>query len=511
MAELVQTNLLTPESVAARCPSDREQIYNILDSCVTFEVLGEQKRLNNQIPEIYDFERALQAPILEIMLRGFKVDMYEREKTLRELRETVSRTYDILQRYALAIWDKGLNPNSPKQLQEFFYKSLHLPEIWISDKGNRRLSMNREVLEKLQQHYMAMPIIAAILTIREHTKSIKTLESEVDPDSRMRTSYNIAATETGRLSSSKNAFGTGGNLQNWKERLRRPFVADAGWKLGAIDLEQAESREIGFIIGVIFDDWTYLNAVEAGDLHTYTARLVWPELTWSGDLKRDREIAERGFYRDFTYRDMSKRGGHASTYVGQPFTIARHLKVPVKVIELFQQRFFEAFPGIPRLHRWVSQELQTNHSLETYFGRVRHFFGRPDDDATLREGVAFIGQSPTADRMNTGLLKLWTQHRDRIRLLSQLHDAVYFQYRESDDEVEVMKLALAACSVPVISPSGRIFDVSGEAKVGWNWSKRHDDSKPIDSKKNSWNPDGLVKFKGKPDERKRTGMMEMML
>jgi len=311
--------------------------------------------------------------------------------------------------------------------------------------------------------------------------------------------------------SSKNAFGSGGNLQNWKERLRRPFVADEGWKIGAIDLEQAESREIGFIIGVIFDDWTYLDAVEAGDLHTYTCRLVWPELPWTGDIRRDRTIAERGFYRDFSFRDMSKRGGHALTYVGSPFTISRHLKVPVKVIEMFESRFFQAFPAIPRFHRWVAQELQLTHQLETYFGRVRHFFGRPDDDATLREGVAFMGQSPTADRMNKGVYELWSRHRKRIRLLAQLHDAVYFQYRESDDECEIMKLAKQCCEFEVVAPSGRVFNVPGEAKVGWNWSKHHDESKPLDAKKNQFNPNGLVKWKGQRDPRVRLKGMEMPL
>lgn len=524
MAELIKTQDLTPESIAAMHSLAREQVYNGLDCCVTLEVLEAQQRLSNQVPAIYDFERALQGPVLEIMLRGFRVDQYERSKALDDLRAMVKRLggmkdqYEgkaaatlpdgILQRYAFAIWGKPLNPNSPKQLLDFFYNHLHLPEVWISDKGVRKLSMNREVLEKHAQHYLAMPIVSAILAIREHSKSIKTLETEIDSDGRMRTSYNIAATETGRLSSSKNAFGTGGNMQNWKERLRRPFVADPGWKIGAIDLEQAESRELGLLLGVLFNDWRYLDACEGGDLHTYTARLVWPELSWNGDNKKDRKIAEAIFYRDFTFRDMSKRGGHGTNYVGTPWTMARHLKVPVKIMESFQDRYFTAFPSIPRFHTWVARELETTKQLETYFGRVRHFFGRPNDDATLREGVAFMGQSPTADRMNTGMHRLWFGHRQRIRLLSQLHDAVYFQFREDDNEAEVMGIALDCCQISVKAPNGRIFSVPGEAKVGWNWSRHHDASKPCHAKTNPFNPNGLVKWSlAKPDIRKRlTGL-----
>ena len=82
MSELVATHSLTPEVVAARTASDREQIYNALDCCVTFEVKEELSHLTNAVPIVYDFERALQAPILDMMLRGVLVDQYERQKLL---------------------------------------------------------------------------------------------------------------------------------------------------------------------------------------------------------------------------------------------------------------------------------------------------------------------------------------------------------------------------------------------------------------------------------------------
>lgn len=520
MAEIIHTNDLTQESILLRSRLDKDQIYNGLDCMVTLEVLEELTRLNNQCPVVYDFERALQAPALEMMLRGFAVDQYERSKRLGELRGLVLRLQAKLNKMAGAVWDRKadktgniLNPNSTKQLQEFFYQGMHLPEHWSSKQGKRSLSMDRESLEKLSQNFYALPLCNTILAIREASKALKTLETEIDSDGRMRTSYNIAATTTGRWSSSKNAFGTGGNLQNWKERLRAVFVADRGWKLVSIDLEQADAREIGFAIGVLFGDWTYLDACEGGDLHTNTAKLVWPELAWTSSSKLDRALAEQNFYRDFSYRDMSKRGGHGTTYVGTPWTMARYLKVPVKVMELFQQRFFAAYPGIPRLHLWTAQELQTQRKLTTYWGRERHFFGRPDDDATLREAVAHLGQSPTADRMSLGILRMWGTMRKRIRLTAQLHDAVYFQIPDSAEaEAELVPMALACCQIPILAPNGRKFVVPGEAKVGWNWSKRHDEAKQLDAKKNPFNPNGLIKWKlSSPDRRKRVEGLETTL
>jgi DNA polymerase I-like protein with 3'-5' exonuclease and polymerase domains len=514
MGEVIQTAELTPESVAKFPGFSLDQIYGGLDSALTLEILDEVTRLSNQSPLIYDFERALQAPALEMMLRGWKVDQYERKKAIDELKVQVAFLNKRLQRM-FAVFTDGkplgvnkktldlVNPNSPKQLQEFFYKKMHLPEVWVSKQGKRGLSMDREALEKLSQNYYAMPICSAIMSIREATKSIKVLETEIDPDGRMRTSYNIAATETGRWSASKNAFGTGGNLQNWKERLRRIMVADQGWKICAIDLEQADAREIGFTMGVLFDDWTYLDACESGDLHTNSCKLVWPELGWSGEPGYDRKLAEQIFYRDFSYRDMSKRGGHGTTYLGTPFTMSRHLKVPVRVMELFQERFFNAYPSIPRLHLWAARELQTSYRLRTYFGRDRHFMGRANDDSTLREAVAFLGQSPTADRMSRGVYNIWEQLRHRTRLIGQLHDAVYFLYRP-EEEAEIIPLALRCCEIPVKAPNGRSFFVPGEAKVGWNWSKKHDEKKPLDAKRNPFNPNGLVKWSpSKPDLRVR--------
>ena len=275
------------------------------------------------------------------------------------------------------------------------------------------------------------------------------------------------------------------------------FVADAGWKLCGIDLEQAESREVGWLCGVLFEDWSYLNACEGGDLHTTTAKLIWPELGWSGPASADRVLAEQKFYREFSYRDMSKRGGHGSNYYGTPFTMARHLKVPTRVMEDFQSRYFEAFPCIPRWHRWTAERLQRDGVLVTPFGRRRQFFGRSNDDATLRKAIAFSPQSSTGDRLNLGLWRIW-QRMPQVQLLAQVHDAVYFQFRETENEAAIVSQALELIANIPLTHNGRTFLVPGEAKVGWNWGSQ-------DPKKPELNPDGLVKWKvSLPDLRKRS-------
>jgi DNA polymerase-1 len=456
------------------------------------EIFEEISKTHNYIPEVYTFARAMQGPALEMMLRGFLIDQEAREKAILRLKDLIAK-YDVaLQRLAAVVWGKSLNPRSTKQLLEFFYSRMRLPEQWISQKGVKKLSMNREVLEKLEVYMYPRPIISCILSIRDLAKELQTLESEVDPDGRMRTSYNIVGTETGRWSSSQSSEGTGLNAQNIKRKLRSIFIADPGWKLCGIDLEQAESREVGWLCGTLFGDWSYLDACLSGDLHTLTCRLIWDKLPWTGELKQDRKIAEQIFYREFTYRDMSKRGGHGSNYYGTPFTMARHLKVPQKLMIDFQAKYFTAFPGIQKWHRWVAQEIQTTRTLTTVFGRERTFFGRANDDTTLREAIAYAPQSSTGDRLNLALWRIWHNMKN-VRLCAQVHDAVYFQYPESADEAQIISQALGYISTPLHDPkSGRSYNVPGEAKVGWNWGDFDKTSNPL----------GLSKWRG-TDDRKR--------
>lgn len=509
--------------------SANQQVYCGLDSAITLELLRtirnqyQPRDANEWQNPIYDFERAMQGPYLEIMQRGFKVDEISRRRAADELIQKISDLRAILSEFSMAVWDKPLNPRSPKQLQTFFYQAMRLPEQWISQKGERKLSMNREVLEKLDDYLYARPFVNLILTIRELAKQLEVFETEIDADGRFRASYNIAGTETGRPSSSENAFGTGGNAQNIAPGLRFVFVADPGWKLCVIDLEQVEARDVGFFVGNLFGDWKFLDNCESGDLHTNNCKLVWPAKPWTGDKGADRKIADGQFYRDFSFRDMSKRGGHLSNYYGTPFTMARSLKIPQQVAIEFQARYVRggriknslgqweevepAFPGIARWWQWTAEQLQTTHQITTPFGRRRFFFGRPDDDTTLREAIAFLPQSTTADRMNLGLWRVWKK-MPQVELLAQTYDSITFQYRESADEDGIIEEALEHLAVELVANNGRRYVVPGEAKIGWNWGGFADqgdvEKARAKGREARLNLEGLKKWKrGEPDARQR--------
>ena len=473
------------------------QIYNGMDCCLTYEINDALYKLGHNDHLIYDFERALQAPALEMMQRGFKVDSNAQQIAVGNTHRKLDACEKILQQLSRAVWDRDVNPNSGKQLKELFYDTMRLPPIKQWSKGVTKIPMDRKTLEKLEAYFYARPIVNAVLLHRDLTKTLQVLETEIDSDWRWRTSYNIAGTTTGRWSSSKSPTGTGGNAQNVTDELRRIFIPDEGYKLAGLDLEQAEAREVGWFCGTILGDWSYLDMIEAGDPHTYVARMCWPELPWNGDIRKDRKIAERKFYRHFTYRDATKRLSHGSNYLGLPPTMAGHTKIPLAIVQRFQQRYFESFPCIPRMHQWVAREIQTTGFLVTSFGRRRDFFDRTNADETIRGAVAYLFQSATGDRLNLALWRIWKHMGTRVQLLAQLHDAVYFQYRIDDNERDVIeqaqKLMLVNMSHKLPNGNIRNYTIPSDAQVGFNWAHRYrlrEDGTPED-----WNPKGLDKYR----------------
>jgi DNA polymerase I-like protein with 3'-5' exonuclease and polymerase domains len=498
-------------------PADQLQIYNGLDCMVTLEVLDAIRPQLAARPDasgIYAFERALQAPYLEIMQRGFRVNQGARLEAAQELRAKREFLEGLLNELAIGVWGRELNARSPAQLNEFFYRALRMPEQWISQKGQKRLSSNREALEKLDAYMHARPFVATILAIRDIGKQLDVFEGDIDQEGsvfRFRAAYNIAGTETGRPSSSTNAFGTGGNAQNIAPGLRYVFEADPGYKMVSIDLEQVEARDVGFIEGCLFNNWKFLDACESGDLHTNNAKLVWPELPWPGDAKGDKAVAERQFYREFTYRDMAKRGSHLSNYSGTAWTMARALKIPQPVAEEFQARYCRgprcAFPAHAQWWQWTATQLQTLREITTPFGRTRQFFGRPGDDTTLREAIAFLPQSMTADRMNLGLWRTW-RREPGVQLLAQTYDSITFQVLDDERVDETIGRVLEHLAVELRSPSDRRYVVPAEAKLGWNWGNAWtaEDNAKLAAKSlppRRLNPEGLVKWKPGADKRRR--------
>lgn len=477
-------------------PQGREEklwIYNALDCMITFEVFEE---IHPQLDEVsgptYDFERALMAPVLEMNARGILVDQAQRATVIAGYRAQSARLKAQFDKLCLGVFGFTINPASPDQVGNLFYDVMKIPPV----KKQGRRTTDRDALEKLHAYFLALPFLTHILALRDISKKISVLATSLDTDGRIRTSTNIAGTKTGRFSSSLSDFGTGGNLQNVEERLRSVFVADPGYKLAYIDLEQAESRLVGALIWNLFHDGAYLDACESGDLHTTVCKLAWSTLPWTGDSASDRKLADAPFYRQHSYRHMAKVLGHGTNYRGSPFTMAQHTKIPASIIKEFQAVYFRAFPGIPEWHKWVAQELKTKGCFTNLMGRRRWFFGRRDEDDIVREAIANDPQGSVGNILNTGMLNVW--RGNFCQLLLQIHDAILIQY-PLGDENEVVQKALNCLRVPVPLLHGRTLIIPADAKVGWNWANVEYDK---DTHAVVGNEFGLQKFiSGQPDDR----------
>lgn len=510
MAKIIDTSTVTMDSLAAMSWNHREGIYNGLDCTVTLEVFHEiHSQLDNVSTHTYEFSKSLQAPILEMMMRGVKIDQRRRAEVLKETTELIHRVAYQLDRIVKEGIGVDVNWRSPQQLMSLLYDVMGLPvQKKRNANGHMSATVNREAIERLTQYYIAEPLCQHLIALRELDKKRQFLEAGIDSDGRIRTNFNIAGTNTGRLASAISDFETGGNLQNVDRSIREIFIADDGMKFCNIDLEQGDARNVGAICWNSFaethgEDFagSYLNACMSSDLHTSVCRMAWTGLEWCDDDRRNRVVADTIAYRQDSYRQLAKKLGHGTNYYGTPGTMAKHAKVDKSIIEDFQQRYFTAFPCLgsynkidrttDHWHNRVRNQLRHFSHLTTLLGRRRYFFGRWNDDETLRAAIAYEPQSLTADEIDTGLLRLWRAHK--VQLLIQVHDSILFQYPEEQED-EILPWALKEMRVNIPLAKGRDFYVPCEAKCGFNWGEFSEA-----------NPDGLVKWKpNQKDQRKRS-------
>lgn len=460
----------------------QQLVYCALDSMLTVEVRNAlASRMDATANATYEFERKNLGPILDMMGRGFSIDTDMRDQVTADLKVKIAEWSGILIHMVQWVWDNPeFNYRSNVQLQKLFYDYLCIPKLPSVKKGQVKYSLDRDALEKIVKTYTrAAPYARLILKLRDEQKVVDALSTELR-DNRWFCSYNIGGTDTGRLSSSEHPLRIGANIQNIDDYIRRCFVADPGYILYSCDQQGAEARAVAYLSG----DENYISALEAGDVHTIVAGMVF-------GFEPRKELAERKYYRDMSYRDIAKRAAHGSNYGGTPRTIARVLKVETAVIEDFQRKYFKTFPRIRSWQEWTARQIQTKGHLITPFGRRRYFWNRPWDDKTVRAAIAYVPQATVSDLTLAGMHRIWTDIPD-ARLLANGHDAAIFQVPEAgalERKDQFLRTLETPIQVTDCSDIVRRMVVPWEASVGWNWGKR------IDKKDGTTdNPRGLLTF-----------------
>jgi hypothetical protein len=145
----------------------------------------------------------------------------------------------------------------------------------------------------------------------------------------------------------------------------------------------------------LFKDATYLDACESSDLHTFVAKLTWPNLPWTGDPKADKNMSLRqsstGTLHTGTF---VRRLGHGSNFEGRPQTLSDQTGVPLNLVTAFQPKYFDCIPVSSPLARLGRQHqvAQKGH-IVGITGRKRWFMGRRTDPDTVRQAIAYDPQA----------------------------------------------------------------------------------------------------------------------
>lgn len=433
--------------------------YNCKDAAITLEVCHalEKEVVNFGVQENMKHMLDMIEPLLVTTLRGVKFD----STYVKELKEISTVTLAAAEVKLNELVGEPVNVKSPKQLHTLLFTKMGLP---MKIKGKTgKVTTDSEALKELARSHPS-PIFDAIFDIRKHAKLIGFLNSPVDTlDGRMRCSYNIAGTETGRLSSSGSMFGGGTNLQNIQHGpTRKLFCCDQGKKGAYSDLAQAEARIVGYqtrdeSLIKIFED-------PARDIHTEMACEIF-------GIPADRVREEADIPHNinhFSYRDLSKRAIHACDYDIGSMHLGKILGVPTKVAEGIKSKYYATHPLIRQNQLNIQRQLKMTCTLNTIFGRRRYFHGRMDE-ATFREAYAYIPQSMVGDLLNMGLKKVYKELGDKVDILLQVHDAIMWQADE--DIFDSLVSQVEECLQIPLEMNGFKFIIPADTKVGYNWGE----------------------------------------
>jgi len=393
-------------------------VYNAKDSAVCIEampkIMQDLEVIGNT--EVYKQQRLLIQPLTYMQIRGIKVDAVG----LKEASEDADRQIIDLTQQLHKVAGQDINPQSPKQLVEYFYNKKGEKPYY--DRKTHSPTVDKDALKRLARkgHEEAR----LMLELRRLNKLKGTyLDVTLDRDGRLRCSFNPVGTESGRLSSSETIFGTGTNMQNLPEEFRKFLITDDDCMMYNMDLSQAENRVVAYIA----PEPAMIKAFEDGiDIHKQTAGLIFGKpLEEISDELGSCSIGGG----NFSERFWGKKANHGLNYDLGYKTFAFYYEIPEGDAKFIVDRYHTAYPGIRRYHAWIRCMLGKGRTIENCFGRRRVFLDRWGD-SLFKSAYSFIPQSTVADKINRhGLLYIYYKPEifGPVDLLLQVHDSIVFQ------------------------------------------------------------------------------------
>lgn len=395
--------------------------YNCLDSLSCASAFPTQF---NELHErgnhhAYFSKRKIIEPCTYMMQHGIRVDL----AGMKLARDTNASQLEQLAEKFKSVCGEDININSPKQLMEYFYVKRGVPTY--SEEG--KLTINIRALHNIKRSGHCIEEMDILLQYRKLHKQAGTylnLEN-VDEDGRIRCSYNVVGTKYGRMSSSKNIFGTGLNLQNVSPEMSEFLIADDGYVIYSLDMSQYENRIVAYV-GQIPE---MIRVFEEGlDSHRMTGSLVFGI---PYDEVSDKPGSSKIGNGDASLRDWAKRANHCHFEDTQVLThegwisikLAREYNCPIYTCDLDKGHGNFLVP-----ESWF---------YNTYTGRTYEFSGR-----YVSQHVTPEHRIPEIARYS-GLLKWTTADKTNMRANSVWPTSSLYLGGQANDNDNAVRLLVA--------------------------------------------------------------------
>ncbi|MBR1158017.1 DNA polymerase I [Bradyrhizobium elkanii] len=404
-------------------------------------------------------ERPLVSVLARMERRGISIDRQVLSRLSGDFAQTAARVEAEIQEIA----GEPVNVGSPKQIGDIIFGKMGLPGGSKTKTG--AWSTTAQVLDELAEQGHEFP--KKILEWRQVSKLKSTytdaLPTYVNPQThRVHTTYALAATTTGRLSSNEP------NLQNIPVRtedgrkIRRAFIATPGHKLVSADYSQIELR----LLAEIADVPVLRQAFRDGlDIHAMTASEMFgvPIKDMPSEVRRRAKAINFGII-----------------YGISAFGLANQLGIAREEASAYIKKYFERFPGIRAYMDETKDFCRRNGYVTTLFGRKCYYPDIKASNASVRafnERAAINArlQGTAADIIRRAMIRVedaLTEKKLSAQMLLQVHDELIFEV--PDDEVAatlpVVQKVMQDAPFPAVLLS---LPLQVDARAANNWDEAH--------------------------------------
>ena len=449
--------LFTPEAT----PIARTAAFAAEDADIALRLWqGLKPRMTAEhVVSVYEtLERPMPAVLARMERRGISIDRQVLSRLSGEFAQEQGGLEDEIQKLA----GEPLNPGSPKQIGDILFGKLGLPGGTKTRTG--QWSTTARSLEELaEQHELPRKIIDWRQVSKLRSTYTEALPNYVNPTThRVHTSYALAATSTGRLSSSEP------NLQNIPIRtedgrkIRRAFVAAPGMKLVSADYSQIELRLLSEVAEVptlrkAFQDGIDIHAMTASEMFGVPVKDMPPEV-----------------------RRRAKAINFGIIYGISAFGLAAQLGIDRNEAGAYIRKYFERFPGIRDYMDESKEFCRKNGYVLTLFGRKCHYPDIKNSNPSLRafnERAAINArlQGSAADIIRRAMIRIepaLAEAKLNAQMLLQVHDELIFEVPESEiaDTLPIVTSVMEDAPHPAVALN---VPLKVDARAADNWDEAH--------------------------------------